>query len=249
MHALKIGMALGLLLISLVSGILPFYRKIKFNHVDFPMGAALTSGVFLGAGLIHMLADANEEFVALGSHYPWAFLIAGSSFLLFLMLEHWVVEMQHHVTHSTLKHMAILATVMLSIHSLLEGAAVGLTRDVFTSIILLVAIAAHKWAESFALALQLNKSGLNSVLALGLFLLFALMSPLGILWGDCLNQVMSGWALLTPVFTALAAGTFLYIGTLHGLQRATMIESCCNLKEFCFVVLGFVLMAVVAFWV
>ena len=74
------------------------------------------------------------------------------------------------------------------------------------------------------------------------------MTPLGIVLGDLVNQATDSYHLLTPIFSALAAGTFLYIGTLHGLRRATMIERCCNMREFSFMILGFAIMAVVAIW-
>jgi len=48
--------------------------------------------------------------------------------------------------------------------------------------------------------------------------------------------------------SALAAGTFLYLGTLHGLENATLVKPCCDLKRFYFVILGFGVMAVVAIW-
>ena len=47
---------------------------------------------------------------------------------------------------------------------------------------------------------------------------------------------------------AASAGTFLYLGTLHGLSRAVMVQQCCNLKQYTFVIIGFSLMAIVAIW-
>ena len=72
-----------------------------------------------------------------------------------------------------------------------------------------------------------------------LFGCFVLMTPIGILFGQGLQTHMSSFPILEPTFTALAAGTFLYLGTLHGLKRAVMVEQCCNLKHFSFVILGF----------
>jgi len=54
--------------------------------------------------------------------------------------------------------------------------------------------------------------------------------------------------LLTPIFSALAAGTFIYLGTLHGLANGMLVARCCELRSFSLVVLGYVIMAVVAVW-
>lgn len=215
--------------------------------MDFPAGEAVACGVFLGAGLIHMLGDADQGFIAMGYHYPFAFLIAGASFLFLLLLEHVGNELQEHQKGAG-KGMALLATLMLSLHSLFEGAAVGISASLVTASVLAFAIIAHKWAASFSLSLQINKSHLSLPAGLGCFLIFAIMTPLGIIMGDAVNQATGSYHWLTPVFSALAAGTFLYIGTLHGLRRATMIERCCNMREFSFMILGFAIMAIVAIW-
>ena len=81
----------------------------------------------------------------------------------------------------------------------------------------------------------------------GVSLLFAIMTPIGVLFGLFIQHVTQNSYSLA-VFNALAAGTFLYIGTLHGLSRAVMVQRCCNLREFMLVIVGFALMATVALW-
>ena len=243
----KCWAALFILLIAIVAGYLPFKKKHANHAFDFPAGEALACGVFLGAGLIHMLGDSAKGFSALGYTYPFAFLIAGASFLFLLWLEHIGTEMQEHHSNKV-KSMALLTTLMLSIHSLLEGAAVGVSSSLITAVILSLAIFAHKWAASFSLALQISKSTFKFSAGLLLFSIFAIMTPVGILLGSFINQSTGIHPLLAPIFSALAAGTFLYIGTLHGLRRATMIERCCNMRDYGFMLLGFGLMAVVAIW-
>lgn len=237
-------MACFILLISLVSGYLPF-KRFSTETVDFPYSEAFACGVFLGAGLIHMLGDANEAFIIAGVDYPMAFLICGLMFLLLLLLEHIGTELTQHRTSNN--SIVILSVLMLSVHSLLEGAALGISQDYAGTSILFFAIIAHKWAASFALSLQINKSSLVFSSRLLLFVFFALMTPVGTLFG-LFVQHHANSNYLIGVFNALAAGTFLYIGTLHGLNRAIMIRSCCNLKEFMLVIIGFTLMAVVAIW-
>jgi zinc transporter 1/2/3 len=247
---IKLFMALAILFLALMGGFLPFKIKKKYNNphaFDFPVGESIACGVFLGAGLIHMLGDSAQGFMAAGCQYPFAFLIAGSSFLGLLLLEHLGSELQEQGPSAS-KSIALLSVVMLSIHSLFEGAALGMSGEIFTSLILGFAIIAHKWVASFSLSLQINKSALKFWPGVLCFLFFAFMTPVGIFLGHLVNQTTGSHPLWTPIFSALAAGTFLYIGTLHGLGRATMIHRCCNMREFLFMILGFAVMAVVALW-
>lgn len=236
---------LTIFLISLLSGFYPFYKKFKIHAAwDFPVGESLACGVFLGAGLIHMLGDANQGFLDSGYHYPFALLIAGITFLVLLLLEHIGREFYEHDGPTSIGF-ALLSVFLLSIHSFLEGTALGLSMTISVFILVLFAILAHKWAVSFALALQINKTQLSTALGILLFVIFAVMTPLGILIGDLVGNQHQ---LLAPIFTSLAAGTFIYLGTLHGLKQAVMIDKCCDLKRFFFVVFGFSIMAVVAIW-
>ncbi|GJM06882.1 MAG: zinc transporter [marine bacterium B5-7] len=232
--------------VALLAGAYPFLKKIHNAHdFDFPIGESLAVGVFLGAGLMHMLADAARDFYQQGFHFPLAFFLAGVVFLVLLLLEHIEREIQHHQGESS-KRFAVIAVLMLSLHSFLAGAALGLTEHVSIAFVMLLAILAHKWAASFSLAVQINKSDLSTKTGVWLFLLFAIMTPMGVLFGQTITYTLMHMPLLAPIFTALAAGTFLYFGSLHGLKQSVLVEKCCNLKHFIFVNLGFLLMAVIA---
>lgn len=235
----KLTAALIIFLIALLGGLWPFIKKAG-NDFDFPLGESFAAGIFLGAGLLHMLPDATREFFQAGYHYPLSYLIASGGFLILLFFE--------HLNHAIKTHIAFLTLLMLSIHSLFEGAAVGLSQDFLTSFMIFIAIMAHKGAASFALAVNLNRGRLSRFFAWVGFGFFAVMTPLGIFAGDWITTATQLNPLLTPTFTALAAGTFLYIGTLHGLDRAILIRHCCNIKEFVVMLLGFSVMALVALW-
>ncbi len=244
--SLKIMFAFIIFVVILLAGWLPFKKKLSSDlHVDFPIGETLATGVFLGAALLHMLPDANILFIDLGYHYPFAYLITGAVFLLFLWLEHLGEELYHHKEASH-PAFAILAWAMLSIHSLILGTALGINHNQSIIIMLFLAIIAHKWAESFAMAIQLNKSTLTMRQSLVFFLSFGLMTPVGIFIGWYFGRGIETHSFFDPILIAASAGTFLYLGTLHGLERCVMVERCCNLRDFSFVIIGFVLMAAVA---
>jgi len=246
---MKLFFALAIFFISCAAGWIPFRRRLKKQeHFDFPIGETLATGVFLGAALLHMLPEANTIFKSMGYEYPLAFIITGSVFLIFLWFEHIgeVLYSQHQLGHPAF---AILAWLMLSIHSFMIGAALGLAQYQSMVIMLFLAIIVHKWAESFAIAVQLNKSHLKLKNEIVLFFVYSLMTPLGMLLGWFSEHKLHTNALFTPVLIAASAGTFLYLGTLHGLKHCVMLERCCNLKDFSFVIIGFLIMALVAFYV
>lgn len=235
-------------LVTLVSGIYPYAKKIRSTKsFSFPLGESFAAGVFLGAGLIHMLGDASHSFYSQGYTYPLAFLIAGSVFLFFSLVEH----LGHDIyAREGARHneFAILAAVMLSLHSFFAGTALGLSASFSVFFVVLLAILAHKWAASFALAVQLNKADLPIAASLALFSVFSVMAPLGIFLGESVLCKYGECRLLEPVFSSIASGTFLYLGTLHGLGQAILVRKCDGLHRHLVVVAGFSVMAIVAIW-
>ena len=239
--------SLIIFLLVLSSAWLPFSKKKStgsdhHHHHDFSFGETIATGIFLGAAMMHFLPESHALFQAHGINYPLSYLLAGLSFLFFLWLEHLGKELYHQ---QITKHAFILvAWGMLSAHSFFEGSALGLSNDVSMLVVLFLAIISHKWAEGFAIALQLSKSSLKQKNSYLLFAIYALMTPIGILLGYHFNSPHQ--SIYSPICMAISAGTFLYFGTLHGLERCVLVERCCNLKHFSFVILGFILMALVA---
>lgn len=240
---LDIIFALSLFLIICISGWLPFLKKKKqAHHHETSFGETIATGIFLGAALLHILPESHQLFIENDIRYPYSYLLAGVTFLFFLWLEHLGKELYHNkITQHTFIGVAWL---MLSAHSFFEGSALGLTDDMSLIFMLFLAIVSHKWAEGFAMAVQLNKTELPLKINYILFILYALMTPLGIFLGYHYKSPTLN--LYSPVCLAISAGTFLYFGTLHGLERCVMVQRCCNLKHFSFVILGFLFMAIVA---
>ena len=248
---LKIIFAMAIVAVILLAGWYPFKKRKNHNeeYIDFPIGETLATGVFLGAALMHMLPEANILFHDMGYHYPFAFIITGAVFLFFLWFEHLGKELYHHHHDTNHPAFAILAWAMLSIHSLMLGAALGLNNNSSLVIMLFLAIITHKWAESFAIAVQLNKSSLTRTKSIIFFLTFSMMTPIGIFIGWYCGRGIETNSLFDPILIAASAGTFLYLGTLHGLERCVMVERCCNLRDFTYVIIGFLLMGSVAAYV
>jgi zinc transporter ZupT len=242
-HFINILFAFAVFILVVISGALPFTKtQTKDKHHDFSYGETIATGIFLGAALMHILPESNALFLHQGIHYPICYLIAGFTFLFFLWLEHLSKELYHN---RFTQHAFIgVAWAMLSAHSFFEGSALGLSSDLSVVLVLFMAIISHKWAEGFAMAVQLVKSHVSRKMSMSLYVIYALMTPIGILIGYYFQSPDNG--LYAPICMAISAGTFLYFGTLHGLERCVLVKRCCDLKHFSYVILGFVLMAAVA---
>ena len=166
----------------------------------------------------------------------------GAAFLFLLLLEHIGMHCSDHCKGQRI-NVAMFAIMILAIHSFLAGIALGMSADLKTFVVVTIAILSHKWAAGFALAMMLAKSSLTSKACWFWYLFFAVMTPLGILVGSILLPWHHGE--LSMIATAVAAGTFLYVGTLHGLKRAILVDRCCDLKTFIWVLVGFAMMAIV----
>ncbi len=238
-----------LLAISMAAGIWPFqHQRQHLTPLEWPLAEALTAGVFLGAGMLHMLGDAMIMMADAGYQYPLPILLAASAFCLMFFLEHVLFHL-FQADHAHTSVFAILAVVMLSLHSVIEGAAMGISLSIATVVIIFIAILAHQWAASFALAVLLTQSGIVMKRGLLLFLIFCIMIPLGIFIGEELTHFTKEYFLLVPICNSLAAGTFIYLGTVHGLKRSVFLRACQKPMEFAFLLAGFGLMAIVAIWV
>lgn len=191
--SLKIIFAVSIFIVILIAGWYPFKKRLKDDkHIDFPIGETLATGVFLGAALLHMLPESNTLFKEMGYNYPFAFIITGVVFLIFLWFEHLGKELYHHhdAEHPAF---AILAWAMLSVHSLMLGAALGFTQYNSMIIMLFLAIITHKWAESLAIAIQLNKSSMSTRKSMVFFFFFSLTLHLGPAAITAFNPAQSPW--------------------------------------------------------
>ena len=243
-----IGAAI-ILSVSLGAGYWPFqHRRVHRAGMEWPLAEALTAGIFLGAGMLHMLGDAMITMADAGYQYPLPILLAASSFLVLFFLEHILFHL-YQSDHAHTSVFGVLAVVMLSLHAIIEGSAMGITPHLATAVIIFTAIIAHKWAASFALAMLLTRAGIPLKRGIFLFLFFVAMTPLGVVIGEALTHYAESHVLIAPICNSLAAGTFIYLGTVHGLKKSVFLRACQKPIEFLFMLLGFALMAVVAIWI
>ena len=245
--------ALLIFLVGLLTVIYPL-KKLKTSHTvdhaeSFELGEALAGGIFLGAAFFHMLPESIQMFQQLFHTitYPVPEVICMSGFLLLIFLER--LSLTNSLFHSKNTVPYMLALILI-IHSLTEGAALGIEHTQAASWMLFIAIIAHKSSDSFALCMILMRyqfSLRQIILTIGLF---SLMTPIGIGLGTAINffTTSTSGQLTEVIFNAFAAGTFIYIATQHHLRFHECIEETQSLSEFSLLTLGIVAMAAVA-WI
>lgn len=245
---LKILFVVIIVATALVGG-WPLFRRagVEVARPRLILGEALACGVFLGAGLIHMLGDADKDFDEIGIDYPWATVICGSVILTLLYLEHLGTRLSARGDDGS-KLLPMLTVAVLSIHSFLVGAALGSSSEAAITIVIFIAVVAHKGAAAYSLGVELARSALSRGAAVLAFAVFVGLFPVGAGIGTFVQAAKEAHPLWEPIFASMAAGTLLFLGTLHGLAANTLIARCHNRADFFFVVLGFAIMALVAIW-
>lgn len=235
MLEIKLALLLVILVVGAAGAVLPILRRSTVHSERLlGFGNSFAAGVFLAAGLVHVLPDADETWNRLGWDYPMAFLLAALAFALMLLVEHVLLPESVHEEVHTLSserfaslpshhHDALPAYAVLtalSLHSLLEGLALGAQPALDRALVLSIAILAHKTASGFALGVSLARSHLERRVTMRLAALFAVSTPLGGLIGATLGEVFDGrlGAALEASLLSIAAGTFVYVATFDILR-------------------------------
>ena len=247
---LPVYKAVAALLIFLTSMVIPIYllkRKNNMNQGEtVGIWEALASGIFLGAAFFHMLPDSIRSFSQIygNAAYPIPELVCVGGFLLLLFLERISLTNEHARAKNYVPY--ILAFTLI-IHAFSEGAALGLETAYAETAMLLIAILAHKGSECFGLCILLLRYALPIRHIIITLSFFAVMTPLGIFLGELINA-SSGHDLLAALFTAFAAGTFLYISTLHHVHFHHHGDENRGMLEFACLTAGVIMMGFIAVW-
>ena len=243
----KAGAALLIFLTSMVICLYILRRNNGLNQGEkVGIWEALASGIFLGAAFFHMLPDAIRSFsqVYPGVTYPVPELVCVGGFLLLLFLER-ISLVNHHANSKN--YVPYILALTLIIHALSEGAALGLETAYAETAMLFIAILAHKGSESFGLCILLLRYALPYRHIVITLIFFSVMTPLGIFLGEIVSS-SGGSELMAALFTAFAAGTFLYISTLHHVHFHQHGDEAQGMLEFGCLTGGVVIMGLIAVW-
>ena len=239
------GLAGGLLAIRL--------GKTSYRETATHLANAFAGGVFLGAGLLHMLTDARAKFDEFwpSLDFPLVALIAGFGFLIMLLLDKVLLRFGHHASENfeSGRIYPYVLMLALSVHSVIAGVALGLEDEYIVAATIFIAILAHKATASMALAISFVRGKLTAPRRTRLLLLFYLMTPLGLLIGSTGAHFLEGndEAMIEGIFDATAAGTFLYIAVFNILTEEFQVAGN-RFVLFAMTFIGFAFMALLAVW-
>ncbi|NOR86837.1 MAG: hypothetical protein GQ527_04450 [Bacteroidales bacterium] len=234
-------------------GLFPIRKKLSSaGYERLSIGNAFAGGIFLGAGLLHMLADSIENFNSLNINidYPFASLIAGIGFVFVLFLEKVLVRSKAlHALNEEKNVYPYILFLVLAIHSIIAGMSLGLETNLVSGMVIFIAIIAHKGSASFALGVSLMKANIKKPIIIKTILFFSIMTPIGLILGSIISDIDSNRTTIwfEAIFDALAAGTFVYIAVLDIINE--VFEKAKNRwLKFGFLIIGFSLMAIIAIW-
>ena len=219
--SIKIIAGLAILGIGIVGGLIPLIATRRQAGRRFlSLGNALAGGIFLGAGFIHLLPEAGEALEAV-VEYPLAPLLAALGVGILLLIDRVVFETtraqgMNQPGGPRQPIYPVVLLVVLSIHSIIAGIALGLEPEVAASVLVMLGILFHKGSAAFALMVSAQSSGADKARLRGILTIFVLMTPLGILLGTVASNMLEGEAaaIIEGSFNALAAGTFIYVAIL-----------------------------------
>lgn len=244
----KIFFASGIFLLTIVMGFIPL-KIAKHNTRLLSLCDAFASGVFLSTALLHLLPDAVEKFdLTYKGDYPVPYLICIITYITFLVMERGIATYKNiHLSNSKFIVPSFLVA-LLAIHSLVEGAAIGVNTNLLEAMAIFLAVFAHKSSESFALTVNLNRFNISTKAIKLTIFIFALMTPLGILIASYVisASATNSGSLIAANLNAIAAGTFLYLGVEHLIESKTYLAKA---RETMALLFGVVLIATVAIWV
>ncbi len=207
-------------------------EKKSFNHINL-----FADGIFVGIAILHLLPEAIHYAHHTSIKTYMIYLVFFTTIVFFAIIPS-IIEKSFHSKHPTQIH-AHIFLVLLSIHALLEGLCLGVSKHYETTILLMIALIIHKGLESFALIINQSKFIKNSFGIYAILLIFSSMTPLGIVGG-----IVGIGTFFTPdilaYFNAITAGTFIYMVLncqceLNGIKR----------NDAMFIMFGFSLIAFV----
>ena len=216
----------AVIFISLVGSFLPLMRELSQRALALLL--SFSAGVLLGAVFFHMLPEIGEM---LGENLGWPIL---AGFLLIFVMERFVFVHACEERDCDIHQMGIPAFMGISLHSLLDGLALGagLMLPQLGPVVLL-AVIIHKMPDSISITSILLSAGWSRRKVAMLSLLFSLTTPVGALLAYFFFRALSPENVAIAI--GISAGTFLAIATADILPQVHRIEERNPLTLVCLV--------------
>lgn len=206
------------------------------NRLDSSLKLFLAfSGAFLlGLCFTHLVPESYNSDLK----HPGLFVIGG--FLLQIILEFFSRGIEHGHAHLHADHdnrFPVVIMLSLSVHSFVEGMPFGAEEHNHS---LLLGIVLHKMPVAIVLMGMFLKSGLSRTRAFIWLLVFAIMSPLGVLVSTMLHaSQLEMLANITPAIMAVLIGMLLHVSTTILFESSDGHKF--NMMKFISMLIGFTL--------
>ena len=216
------------ILISLVGSFLPLLRELSQRALALLL--SFSAGVLLGAVFFHMLPETGA---ALGENIGWPIL---TGFLIIFVMERFVFVHACEERECDIHQMGIPAFLGISLHSLLDGLALGASLMLSQlGPVVLLAVIIHKMPDGISITSILLAAGWRRRKVALLGVLFSLTTPAGAIIAYVFLRSLSPESIATAI--GISSGTFLAIATADILPQVHRIEER-NPKTLVFLVLG-----------
>ena len=201
--------------ISLLGGFLPLLRALSQRALALLL--SFSAGVLLGAVFFHMLPETGR---VLNDAIGWPIL---AGFLLIFVMERFVFVHACEEYDCDIHQMGIPAFLGISLHSLLDGIALG-AGLILPQLgpVVLFAVIIHKIPDSMSISSILLAAGWHRRKIGWLNLLFSLTTPIGAIIAYLFFRSLSAENI--AVVIGISAGTFLAIATADILPLIHRIE-------------------------
>jgi zinc and cadmium transporter len=205
----------AVIFISLLGSFLPLMRELSQRALALLL--SFSAGVLLGAVFFHMLPETGEM---LGEKLGWPIL---AGFLLIFVMERFVFVHACEERECDIHQMGIPAFLGISLHSLLDGLALGAGLMLpHLGPVVLLAVLIHKMPDSISITSILLSAGWSRRKVAFLSLLFSLTTPVGALLAYLFFRALSPENVAIAI--GISAGTFLAIATADILPQVHRIE-------------------------
>nr|XP_039250757.1 zinc transporter ZIP1-like [Styela clava] len=124
---------------------------------------------------------------------------------------------EDHHNDSIVRSLILVTT--LSMHSLLEGLAIGLQKTASSALSIFIAVLFHKSLMAFSMGNNLIQAGQSVKSILIAAAVLAMTSPVGIAVGTVMKETSSGTEIVNGVLQGIATGTFLFITFFEVLSK------------------------------
>jgi len=214
--------------VSLIGSFLPLLRELSQRALALLL--SFSAGVLLGAVFFHMVPEVAE---VLGHEVGWPILVG---FILIFVMERFVFVHACEERECDIHQMGIPAFLGISLHSLLDGIALGAGLMLpHLGPVVLLAVIIHKIPDGISISTILLSVGWHRRKVAMLSLLFSLTTPLGALLAYLFFRSLSEENIAVAI--GISAGTFLAIATADILPQVHRIEAR-NPMTLIFLILG-----------